>query len=87
MATYESRDDNIVVDSFPKNSIEEARVVVGPYMGKTRVDARVWRSGSAQSFCTKKGLSLRPEQVPQLIRGLLTALEHINSEQAETNGQ
>jgi hypothetical protein len=80
MATYTSRDDDTVVASFPKNTFEEVKVVVGPYKGQTRVDARVWRHGSAHSFRTRKGLSLQPEQVPRLIRGLLAALEHVNGD-------
>jgi hypothetical protein len=85
MATYTSRDDDTVVASFPKNIFEEVKVVVGPYKGQTLVDARVWRNGSAHSFRTKKGLSLRPEQVPQLIRGLLAALEHVNGDETEAS--
>ena len=87
MATYESENEGTVVASFPKNAFEEVKVTVGPYKGQTLVDARVWRNGADHPIPTRKGLSIRPELLPELVSGLLAAMGHVNDDAASKSTQ
>ena len=60
-----------IVYVFAKNSREEVRATLTEYGGHLVVDLRVWVDGPGdQPQPTKKGLSLRIEQLPELGRAV-----------------
>jgi hypothetical protein len=57
---------------LPKNSREEVRITVGAYKGIERLDIRVFAdiNGLGVHVATKKGVSFRLDQLPELISEL-----------------
>jgi hypothetical protein len=60
---------------LPKNSREEVRITLGAYKGVERLDIRVFADieGLGLHIPTKKGVSVRLEQLPELIVALQKA--------------
>jgi hypothetical protein len=60
---------------LPKNSREEVRVTLSAYKGVDRLDIRVFADieGLGEHIPTKKGVCVRLEQLPELIKALQKA--------------
>ena len=57
---------------IPKNSMDEIRVMWSEYKGHRYLDIRVYTEaeGKADKVPTKKGVTLRPDLIPELIEAL-----------------
>ena len=57
---------------IPKNSVEEIRISWGAYKGHRYLDVRIYAEidGKADRVPTKKGITLRPDLIPELIKAL-----------------
>jgi hypothetical protein len=57
---------------IPKNSLEEIRISWGEYKGHRYLDIRVFAEveRKADKVPTKKGVTLRPDLIPELIKAL-----------------
>jgi hypothetical protein len=57
---------------IPKNSTEEIRIAWSEYKGHRYMDIRVYAEieGKADKVPTKKGIALRPDLIPELIKAL-----------------
>jgi hypothetical protein len=58
-----------------KNSIEDIRVMWSEYKGHRYLDIRVYIEieGKADKVPTKKGVTLRPDLIPELMKALESA--------------
>jgi hypothetical protein len=65
----------IVVARFGKNAREEVRVTVGEYRGRQVADFRVWTRLDDHDQPTRKGLTIRVEQVPELLAAVHAVME------------
>lgn len=62
-----SKDEAVVVHSFPKNPLEEVRSSVTVFKGKKYVDLRVYYKGDDGEFRpSKKGLTIALDLFPEL---------------------
>ena len=60
--------DDRLIYSFPKNSRETVRASLGEYHGRQLADVRVYVAADVgQPIATKKGLSVRVEELPHLL--------------------
>ena len=57
---------------IPKTSIDEIRVMWSEYKGRRYLDIRVYIDidGKSERVPTKKGVTLRPDLIPELIKAL-----------------
>ena len=57
---------------IPKNSLEDIRVMWSEYKGRRYLDIRVYTEieGKVDKVPTRKGVTLRPDLVPELIKAL-----------------
>ena len=57
---------------IPKNSVEEIRILWSEYKGHRYLDIRVYTEidGKPDRVPTKKGITLRPELIPELMKAL-----------------
>jgi transcriptional coactivator p15 (PC4) len=57
---------------IPKNSFEDIRVMWSEYKGRRYLDIRIYTEieGKANKVPTKKGVTLRPDLIPELINAL-----------------
>jgi hypothetical protein len=60
---------------IPKNNIDEIRVLWSEYKGHRYLDIRVYTEidGNTDKVPTKKGVTLRPDLIADLIRALESA--------------
>jgi hypothetical protein len=60
---------------IPKNSMDEIRVMWSEYKGHRYLDIRVYTEieGKADKVPTKKGVTLRPDLIPELMKALESA--------------
>lgn len=60
---------------IPKNNIDEIRVMWSEYKGRRYLDIRVYTEidGKADKVPTKKGVTLRPDLIPDLVKALESA--------------
>jgi hypothetical protein len=60
---------------IPKNSMDEIRVMWSEYKGHRYLDIRVYTEieGKADKVPTKKGVTLGPDLIPELIKALESA--------------
>ena len=60
---------------IPKTSIDEIRVMWSEYKGRRYLDIRVYIDidGKSERVPTKKGVTLRPDLIPELIKALESA--------------
>jgi hypothetical protein len=60
---------------LPKNSIEDIRVMWSEFKGRRYLDIRVYTDidGKPDRVPTKKGVTLRPDLIPDLIKALESA--------------
>jgi hypothetical protein len=72
MASDNSTQQNQAIAILPKNSREEVRITLGAYKGVERADVRVFAdiNGLGVYMPTKKGVSIRLDQLRELITGL-----------------
>lgn len=62
-----------------RNTSERLRVEVCEYKGRTYIDLRVWFLADQKEYKrSSKGVMLRPEQVPQIIQGLMLAAQAVD---------
>ena len=62
---------NEVIYSFPKNETEEVRFSLREYKERVYLDLRLWfQTKEGEYLPTKKGLTLSPEFLPELRKGL-----------------
>jgi hypothetical protein len=63
---------NAPIAIIPKNPMEDIRVSWEEYRGHRYLDIRVYTEidGKADRMPTKKGVTLRPDLVPELIKAL-----------------
>lgn len=68
-----------LISEFSKNSVEVIRVQFTEFKEQRLLDVRTWVIGKdGEAYIpTRKGISLRTEQVGELARGILKALEEI----------
>ena len=60
-----------LVQSFPKNPLEEIRVSISVYRGKQYIDLRIYYKGDDGEFHpSKKGLTLSPDLLPDLVEAV-----------------
>jgi hypothetical protein len=58
---------------------ERLRIVVSEYRGRTLIDLRVWYSTESGEFRPgRAGVSLRPDQVAEVVQGLLLGARSID---------
>ena len=71
----ENTGDGILIADLEKNATERTRVQLVTYNGRHLVDARVFTTykSSGQIGPTKKGISVRVDQLPALIAALTEA--------------
>jgi hypothetical protein len=57
---------------IPKNNMEEIRVMWSEYKGYRYLDIRVYAEvdGKTDRMPTKKGIALRPDLIPELVKAL-----------------
>ena len=60
---------------IPKNTIDEIRVMWSEFKGHRYLDIRVYTEidGNTDKVPTKKGVTLRPDLIPDLIKALESA--------------
>ncbi|WOD18964.1 transcriptional coactivator p15/PC4 family protein [Paraburkholderia kirstenboschensis] len=62
-----------------KSDSERLRITISEYRGRTLVDLRVWYSTESGEFKPgRAGVSLRPDQVPEIVQGLMLAARAID---------
>ena len=60
-----------ILASFPRTNGSEVRLMRKQYRGKVLVDLRLyWLNKSGEWQATRKGATLKPEELPELIRAL-----------------
>jgi hypothetical protein len=66
-----------IVYSWPKNSREEVRATLSTYHGRLLADLRVWAADDEGDgdHPTKKGISVRVEQLPKLLEAVQALVE------------
>lgn len=71
-----------LIAEFHKNSIEIIRVMTYQWKGQDLIDARVWilqdPTNPESAIPTKKGLTIRPDSLPEFILILQKAHETFN---------
>jgi hypothetical protein len=72
MSSDNSTQQNQPIAILPKNSREEVRITLGAYKGVERLDIRVFAdiNGLGVYMPTKKGVSIKVNQLRELIAGL-----------------
>jgi hypothetical protein len=60
---------------IPKNSMDEIRIRWSDYRGNRYLDIRVYTeiAGNADRGLTEKGVTLRPDLIPELMKALESA--------------
>ena len=58
---------------IPKTSIDEIRVMWSEFKGHRYLDIRVYTEIDGDKVPTKKGVTLRPDLIPELIKALESA--------------
>ena len=92
-STTDSRaDSGIVVHEFEKNSMERVGASLSTYRGHQYIDLRVFYEADGGEWrATKKGLTVRPEQLPELeeaAQGLLAAADPLpETERSRSRGR
>lgn len=72
--------ENKLVYSFPKNSLEEVRARITEYKGHRLIDIRSWvENKEGGRVATKKGITLSVELLPEL-RKAISELERVLEE-------
>ena len=76
-----SEEQRIQIYEFEKNSAETVRTSISEFKGRLYVDFRVWSAGAADSLGevrpTKKGLTISTEILPDLLKAVQLAIEHV----------
>lgn len=72
---------NRVVATLEKNSRESVVVALSTFNGHDLIDIRIFVDGDDGPLPTRKGVSLRIGQLPELIRALNDAAEMLASDQ------
>ena len=69
------------IATIPKNKLDEIRVGTETFRGRPFVDVRVYTAftGSGEPLPTKKGVAIRPDQLPDLIEALQKALRQVQA--------
>lgn len=64
-----------IIAELPKNAVETVRVSLDTFQGKPVADVRVFAEyrSTGQVGPTKKGVTIRAEQLPELVRALARA--------------
>ena len=64
-----------IIAQLPKNAVETIRVSLDTFQGKPVADVRVFTEYKATGELgpTKKGVTIRAEQLPELVRALARA--------------
>lgn len=71
------RDPSCLLD-IRKSDSERLRINISEYRGRTFIDLRVWYSIESGDFKPgRAGVSLRPDQVAEIVQGLLVAARAI----------
>ena len=65
-----------IIAALTKNSREEIRICATEYANRKLVDIRVWVPGRGTDDArpTRKGISLRPELLPEMVEALAKAI-------------
>ena len=73
---------NKLIATIPKNALDEIRVEISEYRGHDFVSIRTWteKSDSKERVPTKKGITLKPEQLPELIAALVETQDEAQAE-------
>jgi len=61
---------NKQIAKIQKNSMEEIRIALQEYEGENLIDMRVWAEVDGEWIRTRKGLCIRLDLVPELIKAL-----------------
>ena len=73
-----SRDPSCLLD-IRKSDSERIRINISDYRGRTFIDLRVWYSTESGEFKPgRAGVSLRPDQIAEVVQGLLVASRAID---------
>ncbi len=67
-----------LIDEFSKNNLEVIRVQITNFNGQPLLDVRVWILKGEDYIPTKKGISLRLEQVGALRDGIAKAAAEVD---------
>jgi Transcriptional Coactivator p15 (PC4) len=66
-----------------RSDSERLRITISEYRGRTFVDLRVWYSTDSGEFKPgRAGVTLRPEQIPEVCQSLVLAARAIDSKGA-----
>jgi hypothetical protein len=77
-----------VIAKFDKNSREEVRVMVGPYMGRNLINIRVFcKDKDDQWKPSNKGLAIGVEQYRHLAGAIVRLGEHLQQQGLLPSGQ
>lgn len=72
-----------IIDSFNKNSVEEVRISLNKWKNQDYIDIRVWSSLNSddkdKKSPTKKGITLNVNLIPDLQKALEKAAKELNS--------
>jgi len=82
-------DDRILIDEFEKNSSETVRTSISEFRGKLYCDFRVWSAGASETLGeirpTKKGLTISTEILPDLLKAVQLAIEHVRGDRKQAD--
>ncbi len=71
--------DRMPIMDIARSDSERLRVTVSQYRGRTFIDLRVWYSAEGGEYKPSgKGVTIRPNQVPEILQGLRLAAEAID---------
>ncbi len=77
-STASAADANTFLD-IRKSDSERIRINISDYRGRTFIDLRVWYSTENGEFKPgRAGVSLRPDQIAEVVQGLLVASRAID---------
>jgi Transcriptional Coactivator p15 (PC4) len=72
-----------IVYSFPKNSKEEVKARLSTFQGYRLADIRVWTAdANDEEFPTKKGVSVKVEELPKLLEAVQALVAAAEEERA-----
>jgi len=84
----DDNEERILINEFEKNSAEIVRTSISEYKGQLYVDFRVWTSGAARDLGerlpTRKGLTISIEILPDLLKAVQAAIEHVRQSRKST---
>ena len=74
-----------IIKDIEKNATNKIRVSITEFKGNNYIDLRVYYEDDAGEYKpTKKGITFRPDQISQVMDGLLQAEKEIKNDNIQT---